>query len=658
MILLAFLPLIFFSLLWLFFLANQKGNPAGAINLRKALILAGLYCSAALALGTELLSLIGGLTTAGVLGFWLGGISILALLHWRTKFISKGFRRIKRSIRAWQLGGFDWVMLITSLLGLLVLLITGLLSPPNVNDVLSYHMSRVMHWAQNNSLAFFPTPNTWQLWMPPFSEISQLHFYLLSGTDLLASLPQWYSLILSMAAVSLAAKYLGASAKGQWLSAFFILTLPIIVLQATGSKNDIVLGFFFAAMVVFVIESSSQECDWSSRVALGLSVGLGMMTKGTFPFYALIFLIWLFVNMLQHSGWKQTLLFIGVGLLIVLALNGGHWIRNTLTFGSPFYTGYEDTLINDRFGLRVTISNLTRNIAVQLNGKYGVINIAVERAVRQIHNWIDFPIFDPGLTQGPAEFYYVPTREEVAGNAFHFTLTGVSFGLLLVSFFKKQGRNQKFQAMFLSLSGIFSFILFSSTFRWQSWGTRLLIPYYLAMAPVVGFVFGRKAPYLPAWLLAIALGVVMFNPLMNNYSRSFSWAEENRNSIWRLSRKGLLFANNQAVEGAVLALTDAMESSGCRTYGLLMRINGPEYLLWGALRSDPRGYEIRHIQVGNESGKHSPPSFDPCGIILFEMTETDLVDQNIYPLSKQWQVGEAKPFSLFLKPEVTLEGLE
>ena len=151
MILLALLPLVFFLLLWLFFLANHGGDQTDQLGLRQAFVLAGLFCSAALALGTELLSLISGLTTAGVLGFWLGGILILGLFHWRTGFISKGFRRIKFGIKTWQLGWFDWAMLIATLLGLLVLLITGFRSPPNVHDVLAYHMSRVMHWAQNNS---------------------------------------------------------------------------------------------------------------------------------------------------------------------------------------------------------------------------------------------------------------------------------------------------------------------------------------------------------------------------------------------------------------------------------------------------------------------------------------------------------------------------
>jgi hypothetical protein len=287
-----------------------------------------------------------------------------------------------------------------------------------------------------------------------------------------------------------------------------------------------------------------------------------------------------------------------------------------------------------------------------------LINEAVEEAVVRIHNWINLPVFDPGLTQGPAEFYYVPTREEVAGNPFHFALTGLALILLLVSFLKDKDRNLETQALILSLFAFTSLLLFSTVFRWQSWGTRLLIPYYLAMAPVIGFVFGRKTPSIAAWLLAIALGAVMLNPLLNNYSRSFSWADENRNSIWRLSRRGLLFANNQLIEGAVLELTALMDDSGCRSYGLVMRRNAPEYLLWGALPSGPEGYTIRHVQVSNETDQHSLPGFDPCGMILFEMITLDAVDQSEYSLAQQWQVGESIPFSIFLKPGYMVEGRE
>ena len=658
MILLALLPIILFCLLWLFLCVKTSDDGSGQEDLRKSLILTGLVWSAYLALGTELLSLVGGLTPAGAALLWIAGIVLMGAVQWRTGFLSRGLRRFKRALRGWKPGAFGWAVLFASLAVLVILLVTGLLSPPNVQDVLSYHMSRVMHWAQNQSLRFYPTPNPWQLWMPPFGEISQLNLYLLSGKDTLSSLPQWTSLVLMMAAVSLTAKRLGAGTKGQWLSAFFILTLPIIILQASGKKNDLVMGFFFAALVYYVVESSMKNLSRAERAACGLSVGLGVLTKGTFPFYILPFLIWLLVNMLRRSERKQVLGFMALGLLIVLTLNGGHWLRNALTFGNPIYSGYEDSLINGRFGLSVTLSNLVRNSAVQLNGRYGFINEAVERVVTAVHDWLKMPVFDPQLTQGPGEFYYVPNREEVAGNPFHFALAGLSLVILLISLFQKRDRKPSFTLFGLALSGVFALILFSTIFRWQSWNTRLLIPYYIAFAPVIGVVFGRMLPTPAAWLTALALGIVMVNPLLNNYSRSFSWAETNRNSIWRLSRKGLLFANNQNIEGAVLELTDLMAQSGCRTYGVLMRSNAPEYLLWGTLRPDPGSYELQQIQVKNRSSIHSSPDFDPCGIILFEMTDITVVDQNAYHLIQRWQIGDTTPFSLLLKPDFIIKGME
>jgi len=658
MILLPLLPLVFFGLLWLFFSARQAVDGAGGVDLRRPLILAGLFGSTYLAVGTEILSFVGVLRTAGAAGFWLAGIGIMGVLEWRTRFFHKGITQFNRSLTGWKPGFFGCVVLIASLAALVVLLVTGLLSPPNVHDVLAYHMSRVMHWVQNQSLAFFPTPNTWQLWMPPFSEFSQLQWYLLAGNDVLSFLPQWSSLILSMAAVSLTARRLGAKPKGQWLSAFFVLALPIIVLQASGRKNDIVLAFFFAALVYFVVESNFRELDWLSRAACGLSVGLGVLTKGTFPIFALPFLVWLLVNMLKRSGFNQILAFLALGLVCVLAINGGHWVRNTLAYGNPIFSGEEGPVINARFGLRVTLSNLVRNSAVQLNGRYGFINEAVHKTVTVVHDWLNLPVFDPELTQGPGEFYYVPNREEVVGNSFHFAMAALSLIILLTSLLQKRGREECIAVLWLALSGLISFVLFSALFRWQSWGTRLVIPYYIAFAPVIGFVIGRKHPVPAAWLIAIALGIVMVNPLLNNYSRSFSCREENRNCIWRLSRRGLLFANNKNIEGAVLALTDLMEKSGCRAYGILMRRNAPEYLLWGALPNGPGEYELRHIQVENESAVHASPDYDPCGIILFEMTDTNSVDQYAFPLNRSWQVGDTAPFSLFLKPGFRIEGLE
>jgi hypothetical protein len=161
-----------------------------------------------------------------------------------------------------------------------------------------------------------------------------------------------------------------------------------------------------------------------------------------------------------------------------------------------------------------------------------------------------------------------------------------------------------------------------------------------------------------AWLMGFLLVVTLVNPLFNNYSRAFSWSEENRNSIWHLSRKGLLFANNANIEGAVLELTHLMEESSCRTFGVIMRSNAPEYLLWASLRPHADDYFLEHIQIDNVTAKHATPDFDPCGIVLFESTEIDRVDEARFDLVQRWQLGSDYPFSLFLSPAYAVDGLE
>jgi hypothetical protein len=314
--------------------------------------------------------------------------------------------------------------------------------------------------------------------------------------------------------------------------------------------------------------------------------------------------------------------------------------------------------MNAKFGLNVTISNLSRHAVVQMNGKYGFINEAAIATVEGIHEWIDMPLFDPAITFGPNEFYYVPTREEVAGNPFHFAVAGSLLFFALLGLINRPFRTNTWTVIALSLAALSGAVLFSAAFRWQAWSTRFFIPYYVLFSPVFGYIFGKLLPAVTSWGIGIVLVLVLANPLLNNYSRAFSWSEENRNSIWRMSRKGLLFANNQNIEGAVLELTHLMESSQCRIYGVMMRSNAPEYLLWANLSPHPDDYFLEHINVGNSTEVFASPSFNPCGVVLFEFTDLTQVDDKAYELVKRWELGGDDPFSLFLTPAYAIEGMD
>jgi len=82
-----------------------------------------------------------------------------------------------------------------------------------------------------------------QLFNPPWAEFAMLHLALLGGDERWANGVQWFSMLGSLAGVSLIAKHLGAAARGQLFSALFCATIPMGILQAAGTQNDYVTAF-------------------------------------------------------------------------------------------------------------------------------------------------------------------------------------------------------------------------------------------------------------------------------------------------------------------------------------------------------------------------------------------------------------------------------
>ena len=107
-----------------------------------------------------------------------------------------------------------------------------------------------------------------------------LHLQLLSKSDIYANLISWMSLIASMITVSLVCKEFGLDRKLQILSAFFICSVPSIILQASSTKNDIVVSTFiliFYFYQLIMIRKNSYSITFLSGITLGLS----LLTKGT-----------------------------------------------------------------------------------------------------------------------------------------------------------------------------------------------------------------------------------------------------------------------------------------------------------------------------------------------------------------------------------------
>ena len=193
-------------------------------------------------------------------------------------------------------------------------------------DSMTYHLARVAHWAQNGSVAFYPTHIVRQLYQPPWAEFAVLHLFIFAGGDRLVNLVQWVSMVASLMGVSAIARQLGAGWRGQLLSAFACATIPMGILQSRTPQNDYAAALWLVCLVSALLAMDSRPGALPTLGA-GASLGLALLTKGTsYVFTAPFVLVFVLTGRNRPLSKKLTQgLVIG---LCAVALNAPQYWRN------------------------------------------------------------------------------------------------------------------------------------------------------------------------------------------------------------------------------------------------------------------------------------------------------------------------------------------
>ena len=522
--------------------------------------------------------------------------------------------RRRPSVR-FAIPGFDPV--VTICLGaiatiLLLTAITAAYSPPNSADAMAYHMPRVIYWAEQGSVRFFPTAYFNQIMLQPAAEFLMLHSYVLSGGDRFVNFIPWLASLASIAGVSSVAASLGASPRGQALAALFCATLPSGILASSGAKNDYWLAMWLVAALYFALLFTATH-RLIDAAFLGGAFGLALLTKATAYLFAPWLLAAIFIAQWRKSRRKLT-----AGLLLAaaigLALNVPPYLRNydlsrsILGFDSAQGDGVYRWR-NESLEWKPAVSNILRNGADQIGARSERWNHRLYELVADAHKRLGLDLNDQRTTwRGEA---FQPPRnanhEANANNRWHLALLAIVFAWQAI-------RRVATLRLLYALALVCAFVSFCFYLKWQPFQARLLLPLFILGAPLAGAV--RTPPLLQ---LAICLFLISNArlPLIENWVRPL----EGPRSVLRAPRDAQYFAdmnqwNNQATYRKTVELLANLD---CRTIGIDITNLQLEYPLQALVRERIPGSQFVHTGVENASARYSPSvSARPCAVVCLD----------------------------------------
>jgi hypothetical protein len=371
------------------------------------------------------------------------------------------------------------VLLFICFLIILPLLLLAIFIPPNNWDSMAYHLPRVEHWIQNKNVYPYPTNIVRQVLTSPLSEYIIVNFQILADTDAFSNVVQFVSFICILFSGTLIFSILKIEGKGQLFLLLALLSMPMILFQATTTQTDLLASFFFISFILFVLLIIQTEANFKTNfIFLALSLTLGILTKYHIAIFAAPIVLYLLFILFKKKTNANTIFAVLISCLTIALILAPLFLRNIYFFGSITGKDLFDenaTIVNSNISIQNMLSNNFKHIVDFISIPiYGYNNLLFS-INHTLHNIIGVSENAPGNNWAGEPFTannYL--NEDTAGSLIHAFLIIVSLFLVFKS-------NYKSKLFVLFAYCFIAFSLYGLLFRYTPFDIRLLLPVLILM---------------------------------------------------------------------------------------------------------------------------------------------------------------------------------
>ena len=217
----------------------------------------------------------------------------------------------------------------------------SILTVPYNWDSMTYHLSRIAHWAQNKSVAHYASNDIRQITSPVLAEFVNLQVYILNDkSDLFFNLLQSTSYVTNAILVFFITRKLNVEKRYCYLSSLVFISMPIAFGEALTTQVDHFSTLWLLLLVYFLIDLLDETfCfEISGKVLeyvllLGACIALGYLTKPSIMFAIVGFAVWLLCVTIKRRDKfivvLELILIAGVELVFIVMPEIG---RNLISF--------------------------------------------------------------------------------------------------------------------------------------------------------------------------------------------------------------------------------------------------------------------------------------------------------------------------------------
>ena len=504
-------------------------------------------------------------------------------------------------------------------------LLLALKTVPYNWDSMAYHLGRIVHWYQNQSVAHYATNIVRQLACPILGNFAAFHVYAMShGSDRFLNLVQCFSYLTNGCLVYWIARKLKCGTKYCILAWLLFLSAPIAFAEALSTQVDHYPTLFTLCFVYLLLDfiQIGKKLSWDGPsvmkvVMMGLCIAFGYSAKPYVGFAVLCFGLWLLViSIIRRDSILVILKLILVTLPGMVFVLVPEFLRNLKTFHALSAPLVSAKQLIGSWNERYLIVNFFKNFAFNMPTVwiYDSSSFAWKCVVR-LAGWLDVDIDSLYISDGLT--FSIPSAQQYSHDS---AVNPLILWLLIATIVLVLCMIRKWNIKKLSgvkagyyISAVASFIALCTVLRWEPFVSRFMILFFALLCPalastvewIMGNIKEREKVELGTFCI---IGFCVFTEMAGLFCYHGRIAFDNH-------RAEGYFVIRPNIYGAYEGVADYIEKNNIMKVGLLVEEGTYEYPLWKMISHYRR---IEHVNVGNDSAIYEDYRFIPEVILVID----------------------------------------